>query len=135
MEDLAARADGLFHYAATAVAWIKQRVEDHGKAAKERVFDEVPQLGVGELEKLYDLILETWLAGDTGEEHSADDPMRATRLKYFSCIIGCIVVRQEPLSIRDITSILNIPENEFDIENFFQQIRTVLLLGTNSFTD
>jgi nucleoside-triphosphatase THEP1 len=135
IRDLSAKADGLFHYAATAVGWIQQRVEKNGKAVKERVFDEVPQLGVGELEKLYDLILKTWLVGDTGEEHSADDPMRATRLKYFPCIIGCIVVRQRPLSIRHITSILNIPEKEFDIENFFQQMRSVLIPGTDSFTE
>ncbi len=135
IEDLSAKADGLFHYAATAVAWIKQRVEKNGKAAKKRVFDEVPQLGVGELEKLYDLILKTWLAGDTGEEHSADDPMRATRLEYFPRIIGFIVVRQQPLCIRDITSILNIPEEEFDIENFFEQMRSVLIPGTDSFTE
>ncbi len=129
IKDLSAKADGLFHYAATAVGWIKQRVEDNGKAAKERVFDEVSQLGVGEPEKLYDLILKTWLTGDTGKEHSADDPTRATRLKYFPRIIGSIVVRLEPVSIRDITSILNIPEEEFDIENFFQQMRSVLIPG------
>src|SRR5260370_39262594 len=135
IEDLPAREDGFFHYAATAVGWIKQRVENDGTAAKKRVFDEVPQLGVGELDKLYDLILKTWLAGDTGKEHSADDPMRATRLKYFPRIIGCIVVRQKPLSIRDITSMLNIPEEEFDIEKFFQQMRSVLIPGTESFTE
>ncbi len=135
IKDLSAKADGLFHYAATAVGWIKQRVEDNGKAAKERVFDEVSQLGVGEPEKLYDLILKTWLTGDTGKEHSADDPTRATRLKYFPRIIGSIVVRLEPVSIRDITSILNIPEEEFDIENFFQQMRSVLIPGTDSFTE
>ena len=132
IEDLSAKADGLFHYAATAVGWIKQEVKYNGNAAKNRVFGEVPQLGVGELDELYDLILKTWLAGDTGKKRSANDPMRATRLKYFPDIIGFIIVRQEPLSIRDITSILNIPEEEFDIENFFQQMRSVLIPGTDS---
>src|SRR5258708_12776820 len=126
MLELSAKADGLFHYASTAVGWIKQRVEDNGKAAKERVFDEVSQLGVGEPEKLYDLILKTWLTGDTGKEHSADDPTRATRLKYFPRIIGSIVVRLEPVSIRDITPILNIPAQQFDINTSFHQTQTSL---------
>jgi NACHT domain len=135
IRDLSAKAAGLFHYAETAVRWIEQYVKDHGKPAKEHVFDKVHQLGVGKLETLYSLILHTWLTGDTGEKRSALDPMHTIRLEYFRRIIGCIVVRQEPLSIRDITSILNIPEKEFDIENFFEQMRSVLIPGTDSFTE
>ncbi len=132
IEDLSAKAAGLFHYAATAVGWIKQRVESDGTVAKEGVFDDVHQLEDGKLNKLYDLILGTWLTGGTGEKHSADDSRRANRLKYFRCIIGFIIVRQKPLSIRDITSILNNPKEKFDIENFFQQMRSVLIPGTDT---
>jgi nucleoside-triphosphatase THEP1 len=135
IRDLSAKAAGLFHYATTAVGWIKQRVESDGTVAKEGVFDDVHQLEDGKLNKLYDLILDTWLTGGTGEKHSANDPRRATRLKYFRRIIGFIIVGQKPLSIRDITSILNILKEEFDIENFFQQMRSVLIPGTDSFTE
>src|SRR5258708_1502540 len=102
---------------------------------KEHVFDKVHELGFGKLEPLYNLILETWLTGSTGDKPSALDPMHTIRLKYFRRIIGCIVVRQQSLSIHDITSILNIPKKGFDIENFFQQMRSVLIPGTDSFTE
>src|SRR5258707_9147279 len=135
IQDLSAKAAGLFHYAATAVEWIEQYVKVYGQPAKEHVFDKVRQLGVRKLETLYNLILDTWLTGSTGEKPSAPDPMDTIRLEYFRRIIGCIVVRQQPLSIRDIASILNIPEKEFDIKNFFQQMRSVLIPGTDSITE
>src|SRR5258708_983547 len=135
IEDLSAKADGLFHYATTAVGWIKERVQRDGEAIKERVFGDVPQLGMGKLDKLYNLILDTWLTGGTGERQSGHDPMHTIRLDYFRRIIRCVVVLQQLLSIRDITSILNIPEKEFDIKNFFQQMRSGLIPGTASVTE
>src|SRR5258708_34232570 len=40
IQDLSAKADGLFQYAATAVGWINQRVGNNGEASTGRVSDE-----------------------------------------------------------------------------------------------
>ncbi len=135
IRDLSAKAAGLFHYAVTAVEWIAEEIKVNGVADQERVFDVVDQLGVADLEALYELILNTWLMGHARQKPATHGPTHTIRLEYFRRIIGCIVVLQQPLSIRDITSILNIPKKEFDIENFFQLMRSVLIPGTDSFTE
>ncbi len=135
IRDLSAKAAGLFHYAVTAVEWIAEEIKVNGVADQERVFDVVDQLGVADLEALYELILNTWLMGRARQKPATHGPTHTIRLEYFRRIIGCIVVLQQPLSIRDITSILNIPKKEFDIENFFQLMRSVLIPGTDSFTE
>ncbi len=135
IQDLSAKAAGLFHYAVTAVEWIAEEIEENGVAAQERVFDVVDQLGVANLEALYEVILKTWLMGRTRQKPATHGPMDTIRLEYFRRIIGRLVVLQQPLSIRDIISLLNIPKEKFDVRNFFRQMRSVLIPGTECFTE
>jgi hypothetical protein len=119
----------------TAVEWIAEEIEEDGVAAQKRVFDDVDQLGVANLEALYELILNIWIMGRARQKPATHGPMHTIRLEYFRRIIGCLVVLQQPLSIRDIISLLNIPKEKFDIRNFFRQMRSVLIPGTESFTE
>jgi nucleoside-triphosphatase THEP1 len=135
IQDLSAKAAGLFHYAATAVEWIADEIDDDGVAAQERVFHDVSQLGVANFEALYELILNAWLMGRARQKPITNGPKYTTRLEYFRRIIGCLVVLQQPLYIRDIISLTDIPKEEFDITNFLRQMRNVLIPGTESFTE
>ncbi|KAJ7714845.1 hypothetical protein B0H14DRAFT_3014836, partial [Mycena olivaceomarginata] len=54
---LSDKADGLFHYAATALQWIEEQIHKSGMASRKRVFEKFTQMGIGQLEDLYRLIL------------------------------------------------------------------------------
>ncbi|KAF8187914.1 hypothetical protein K438DRAFT_1972608 [Mycena galopus ATCC 62051] len=131
---LSGKANGLFHYAATALQWIGQQIRQYGKASQKRVFDQFTQMGIGQLEDLYRLILTSFENID-GPAQDAD--WRASQLRGFQHVIGTILMLEEPLTIRQITSLLtDIPEDEFDVGHFLRQMRSVLIPGiTASFEE
>jgi Cdc6-like AAA superfamily ATPase len=53
LQKLYNKADGRFHYAATALHWIKDQICNDGEACKNTVFDKFTLMGLGELGELY----------------------------------------------------------------------------------
>ena len=130
LQRLSDKANGLFHYAATALRWIEGQIRKYKKACRSRIFDQVDQMGTGQLDDLYKLVLTSW--------ENADDPavVAQTQLDGFHHVIGTILVLEKPLTIRQIIALLSdIPEDEFDVANFLQQMRSVLIPGTTTSFD
>ncbi|KAJ6528163.1 hypothetical protein B0H19DRAFT_1334386 [Mycena capillaripes] len=128
--ELSTKADGLFHYAATALQWIGQQIIQYGKTSQKRVFDQFTQMGIGQLEDLYRLILTSFENIDNPAENA---DWRASQLRGFQHVIGTILVLDEPLTIRQIIALLaNIPEDDFDVANFLQRFHSVLIPGTTT---
>jgi hypothetical protein len=127
---LSGKANGLFHYAATALQWIGQQIRQYGKASQRRVFDQFTQMGIGQLEDLYRLILTSF---ENIDDPAQDADRRANQLCGFQHVIGTILMLHEPLTIRQIIGLLaNIPEDDFDVKNFLQQFHSVLIPGTTT---
>ncbi|KAJ7508931.1 hypothetical protein B0H11DRAFT_2270494 [Mycena galericulata] len=134
LKTLSEKANGLFHYATTALQWIKEQIHKRGKACRKEVFKKFAQLGIGQLEDLYRLILTSF---ENIDDPAQDACARAKQLRGFQHVIGTILVLYETLTIRQIISLLaDIPEDDFDVANFLQQFRSVLIPGmTASFED
>ncbi|KAJ7726067.1 hypothetical protein B0H14DRAFT_2544353 [Mycena olivaceomarginata] len=127
---LSGKANGLFHYAATALQWIGQQIRQYGKASQKRVFDQFTQMGIGQLEDLYRLILTSF---EDIDNLAQDEQLREVRLAGFRHIIGTILILEKPFTIGQIIALLaDIPEDEFDVAHFLQQFRSVLIPGTTT---
>jgi hypothetical protein len=127
---LSGKANGLFHYAATALQWIGQQIHQYGKASQKRVFDQFTQMGIGQLEDLYRLILTSF---EDIDNPAQDAQLREVRLARFRHIIGTILMLEKPLTIGQIIALLaDIPEDEFDVAHFLQLFRSVLIPGTTT---
>ncbi|KAJ7031712.1 hypothetical protein C8F04DRAFT_959888 [Mycena alexandri] len=121
---LSKNADGLFHYAGTALQWIKKQVKERGLACQKEVFEQVSQLGIGNLEELYKLILTS--LGDI--DGLAESVLR--HQEGFRQVIGTILVLQEGLALCEIIALLgDIPPDTFDVTNFLEQFLSVLTPG------
>ncbi|KAJ7787510.1 hypothetical protein B0H14DRAFT_2537331 [Mycena olivaceomarginata] len=130
VQKLSDKADGLFHYAATALQWIEEQIRKSGTASQKRVFEKFTQMGIGQLEDLYRLILTSF---ENIEVPAQDKDLRANQLRGFQHVIGTILVLEKPLTIHQITALLaDIPKDDFDIKNFMQQMRSVLIPGTTT---
>ncbi|KAJ7728998.1 hypothetical protein B0H16DRAFT_1697281 [Mycena metata] len=130
VQHLSDKANGLFHYAATVLQWIEGQILQYGTASRKRVFEKFTQMGVGQLEDLYRLILMSFENID-GPAQDAD--WRASQLRGFQHVIGTILVLDEPATIRQIIALLaDIPEDDFDVANFLQRFRSVLIPGTTA---
>ncbi|KAJ7797473.1 hypothetical protein B0H14DRAFT_57394, partial [Mycena olivaceomarginata] len=127
---LSGKANGLFHYAATALQWIGQQIHQYGKASQKRVFDQFTQMGIGQLEDLYRLILTSF---EDIDNLAQDAQQHEVRLARFRHIIGTILMLEKPLTIGQIIALLaDIPEDEVDVAHFLQQFRSVLIPGTTT---
>ncbi|KAJ7254170.1 hypothetical protein C8J57DRAFT_1137010 [Mycena rebaudengoi] len=135
--NLSEKANGLFHYAATALQWIKEQIGKHSKSCQSWVFDQFAQMGIGQLEELYRLILTSFEDIDHPARNTQLYELREDRLCGFRHIIGTILVLHKPLTIHQIIALLaDIPVAKLDVEHFLQQFRSVLLPGiTASFEE
>ncbi|KAF8162264.1 hypothetical protein K438DRAFT_1731256 [Mycena galopus ATCC 62051] len=142
--ELSGKANGLFHYAATALQWIKVQIEKKGKACQNTVFHQFTLLGMGGLEALYRLILTSFEDIDEDLDNIMDEQAqtelklsRKNQLSGFQHVIGTILVLQEPLAISQIIALLHdIPKDNFDVGHFLQQMRSILIPGmTTSFEE
>ncbi|KAJ6569855.1 hypothetical protein DFH09DRAFT_1033615 [Mycena vulgaris] len=142
--ELSTKADGLFHYAATALQWIKVQIKKKGKACQNTVFYQFTLLGIGELEDLYRLILTSFEDIDDDLDQNTDKQAQAemklsrrNQLCGFQHVIGTILVLREPLTISQIIALLaDIPMGNFDVGHFLRQMRSVLIPGmTTSFEE
>ncbi|KAJ7826609.1 hypothetical protein B0H14DRAFT_1245713 [Mycena olivaceomarginata] len=127
---LSDKANGLFHYAATALRWIEEQIRNRGTASRKQVFEKFTQMGIGQLEDLYRLILTSF---ENIDDPAQDADWRANQLQGFRHVIGTILVLDEPLTICQIIALLgDIPEDDFDVKNFVQQMHSVLIPGTTT---
>ncbi|KAJ7849224.1 hypothetical protein B0H14DRAFT_3452596 [Mycena olivaceomarginata] len=131
VSQLSRAADGLFHYAATALQWITVQIRKDGKSCRSRIWGQFTQKGIGQLEDLYKLILTSF------EDIEGPEPPDQQRLSSFRQIIGTILVLQRPLTMQQIIVLLaDIWEEEFDVAHFLRQFHSVLIPGTTaSFED
>ncbi|KAJ7612784.1 hypothetical protein FB45DRAFT_759582 [Roridomyces roridus] len=127
LDKLSRKADGLFHYATTALQWIEQQIDNIGRPYREKVFDEFAQSGIGQLKDLYKLILGAF-----------DDPKQNTDTRKeqqlgFQHVVGTILVLEKPLTIDQIIALLgDIPRDAFDVIKFLRRFRSVLIPGTTA---
>ncbi|KAJ7742264.1 hypothetical protein B0H16DRAFT_1023797 [Mycena metata] len=128
LRNLSEQANGLFHYAATALSWIEGQIDKHGTAAKQD-FEKIAQKGLDPLNHLYGVILSSF--------KDLDPDRRPKQLLGFHHVLGTILVLREPLTIHQITALLaDIPQDDFDVANFLKQFRSVLIPGmTTSFEE
>ncbi|KAJ7465613.1 hypothetical protein FB451DRAFT_1041444 [Mycena latifolia] len=134
---LSRKADGLFHYAATALQWIEAQIDKENESCLPWVFDKLTQMGgLDQLEGLYKLILTSFEDSDPPAQHALR-VRRGERLCGFQHVIGTILVLHKPLTIRQIIALLaDIQKNKFDVKHFLQQFRSVLIPGmTASFEE
>ncbi|KAJ7833317.1 hypothetical protein B0H14DRAFT_2364366, partial [Mycena olivaceomarginata] len=138
LQKLSDKANGLFHYAATAIHWIEAQIQNDGEACQNTVFDQFTLLGIGELEALYKVILTSFedIAKDLGqvtnEQAQAVLKLRHNnRICGFQHVIGTILVLENPLTISQIIALLaDIPKKNFDVGHFLRQMHSVLIPGT-----
>ncbi|KAF8177894.1 hypothetical protein K438DRAFT_1844807 [Mycena galopus ATCC 62051] len=137
---LSEKANGLFHYAATALQWIEQQIAEDGETCQNTVFNQFTLLGIGQLNRLYQLILTSFedIAEDLDKvtdmrEQAVRKLRRNNRLCGFQHVIGTILVLRNPLTISQIIALLaNIPKENFDVRHFLQQMRSILIPGTTT---
>ncbi|KAJ6470954.1 hypothetical protein C8R45DRAFT_908478 [Mycena sanguinolenta] len=127
------RADGLFHYAATALQWIQNQIEKHNKSCQAWVFDRLLQKGLGQLEHLYRVILTSFESTDLLADALPEDvQMHEDRLCGFRHVFGAVLVLYRPLTIDEIAALLaDIPVAQLDVKHFLEQFRSVLMPGTS----
>ncbi|KAJ7197822.1 hypothetical protein GGX14DRAFT_536832 [Mycena pura] len=137
LETLCKNADGLFHYAVTALGWIEQQIENRGTACQDWVMKGLTQEGgLNLLDTLYRVILTSW-EGITENSDERTTPAQKLRHKNRLCgfqhVIGTILVLQKPLTIAQITALLaDIPRENFDVKIFLKQFHSVLVPGTTA---
>ena len=130
---LSNKANGLFHYAATALRWIEQRIGEDGTACRESVFKQFSEDSPYKLHDLYKSVLTSW---EDVYTPAKDNDRRATRLDGFHHVVGTILVLQKPLLIHEIVALLSdLPKDKFNVTNFLQEMRSILMLGTTTSFD
>jgi hypothetical protein len=126
------KANGLYHYAATAFQWIELQIRKRGTACRKSVFERFSEEGLDKLDGLYKLILTSW--EDVDPDKLTKD--NKGQLGGYHHVMGAILVLQKPLLVHEITALLSdIPKDEFDVTNFLLQMRSVLIPGTNTSFD
>ncbi|KAF7351626.1 hypothetical protein MSAN_01595200 [Mycena sanguinolenta] len=136
LQTLSDKANGLFHYAATALHWIEDQICNNGKACQNTVFAQFTLLGIGALEALYMVILTSFedIAEDLNKTRDKQAQgllkrQRKNRLCGFQHVIGTILVLEQPLTISQIIALLaNVPN--FDVGHFLWHMRSILVPGT-----
>ncbi|KAJ7836415.1 hypothetical protein B0H13DRAFT_1733510 [Mycena leptocephala] len=128
---LSDKANGLFHYAATALHWIEDQIDKHNRSCQNWVFDKLAQKGgLGQLEELYRLILSSF---EDIDHPTQDVQQREVRLAGFQHIIGTILVLRMPLTIGQIVHLLgDIQVKDLDVVHFLRQMRSILIPGTTT---
>ncbi|KAJ7017777.1 hypothetical protein C8F04DRAFT_978476 [Mycena alexandri] len=128
-QKLCSNADGLFHYAATALQWIEDQIDEHGRACQSWVFNNLTQEGgLSQLEDLYKLVLTSF---ENIDNLPRNEQRRRARLASFRHVMGTVLVLQEQLTISQIIALLaDIPMGNLDVRHFLQQMRSVLIPST-----
>ncbi|KIM86608.1 hypothetical protein PILCRDRAFT_309458 [Piloderma croceum F 1598] len=122
MRRLCDRASGLFIWAVTVVKFIQDHVEEYGKECLEDILNELGEKGMEDINVLYGTILQL-------THKNQKDPWAFRRL------VGCIIVLQQPLCLKDIITLLDLRKNTshqaVHIEHRVRRLRTVLVAGVD----
>ena len=118
-------AAGHLGLASTALSWITSELKFKGSAWRDEVIEEVSKLGKGEIDELYDFILDSILP--------PKDPDRKSYLEGLKTVLGCLMVLQEPLDIGSISLMLSL--DKFDVLHCMKRISSLIVDGTESVTE
>lgn len=126
-QKLCEQAAGLFIWAATVVKIFRVQLEKHGQERRSRILDICNEKGMGDVSKLYETILEM-----TIESHDEDE----WEYERFRWIVGFIIRLKEPLTIGELSGLLDLREtpdsDPVDMIHFVTNLRTVLVSGTEN---
>ncbi|KAJ7057542.1 hypothetical protein C8F01DRAFT_991586 [Mycena amicta] len=126
--ELSTKADGLFHYAATALQWIEEQIDQYEKTCQSWVFEDLTDMGIGQLGNLYSRILTSFENINNPALLPRDQQRRRHRLQGFKHLIGTILVLYRPLTMHQIMALLiDIPDNQLDVKKSLRQLRSVLV--------
>jgi nucleoside-triphosphatase THEP1 len=123
---LCRHAAGHLGLATIALRWIARQIKWEGRARRDKVIEEVSQLGMGELYELYSFIFDRILPPPEVPE------VRKRYLKGLKAVLGCLVVLQEPLDIGSISKLLSL---DFDVEHCMKGISSLIVDGTEPLTE
>lgn len=98
MRILCIQALGLFIWAAMAIKFIQEQVNEDEKECLNDVFDKLNVSSMGSINMLYGKILQL-----THKREKGNWPF-----ERFCQMVGCIVILKKPLCIADITSLLDL---------------------------
>ena len=128
-EKLCDQAGGLFIWAATVVKFLRGQFERHGRERRNRILDIFNEIGMGDVNTVYGTILKMTFEPDI----ELDDDWEYERFRW---IVGFIIALKEPLTIGDLSGLLDLREtpdsDPVDIVHFITNLRTVLVAGTEN---
>jgi len=127
-QKLCEQAGGLFVWAVTVVKFFRGQLEKHGRERRNRILDVFSEKGMGDVNNLYGIILEMTIESDDDEDNWEHE--------RFRWIVGFIIALKEPLTIGDLSGLLDLREtpdsDPVDMIRFVTNLRTVLVAGTES---
>ncbi|KAG6883238.1 hypothetical protein C0993_007266 [Termitomyces sp. T159_Od127] len=125
---LAKHTSGLFIWAVTAVKFFRQEIEDWGRERLASLLDDLNSKGMIDIDTLYGFILITTYKNQMKDQR---DLQWAT--ETFRRLVGAILVLYEPLSLHDLSKILDLRQTPsspaVDVIRFVKRLRTVLVVG------
>ncbi|KAG6875852.1 hypothetical protein C0993_007103 [Termitomyces sp. T159_Od127] len=125
---LAKHASGLFIWAVTAVKFFRQEIEDWGRERLASLLDDLNSKGMIDIDTLYGFILISTYKNQMKDQHNLQ-----WACETFRRLVGAIVVLYEPLSLHDLSKILDLRQTPsspaVDVIRFVKRLRTVLVAG------
>lgn len=129
-QKLCDQAGGLFVWAVTVVKFFRGQLEKHGRERRNRILDVFSEKGMGDVNNLYGIILEMTIESDDDDD---DDEWEYERFRW---IVGFVIALKEPLTIGDLSGLLDLREtpNSYPVDmiHFVTNLRTVLVAGTEN---
>ncbi|KAG6887674.1 hypothetical protein C0995_013626 [Termitomyces sp. Mi166 len=121
-------ASGLFIWAATAVKFFRQQIEDWGRERLIFLLSDLNSKGMVDINTSYGFIILT-----TYKNQISDTRESQWAYATFRRLVGAIVVLYEPLSLNDLSKILDLRQTPsspaVDVIQFIKRLRTVLVAG------
>jgi hypothetical protein len=125
------QAAGLFIWAVTVVKFFRVQLEKHGRERRNKILDIFNEKGMGDVNNLYGVILKM-----TVESEDDGDGWEYERFRW---VVGFIVGLKDPLTIGDLSGLLDLREtpdsDPVDIVHFVTNLRTVLVAGAENVTN
>jgi len=123
---LSVRASDLFIWAATAVKFLQDQIEEYGTECLDEVLNVLIGDALEGINALYGRILRF-----THNKHPTD-----WDFEKFRRIVGAIIVLQEPLCLEDLVELLDLRQTPssrpVDLVHFVRRLRTVLVAGAGA---
>ena len=127
-QNLCDQSGGLFIWAATVVKFFRGQLEKHGRERRNRILNVFNEKGMGDVNNLYGMILRLTIEPDDDED--------VWEYERFRWIVGFVIALKEPLTIGDLSGLLDLREtpdaDPVDVIHFVTNLRTVLVAGTDN---